>query len=130
MLSSKWSSVCGLSGHRPMTLHSPTENIAVINHKILEANSQVQNVKIGGHQNVSFNKSIVARAVPIREQSLSFHSRQKFHQHPVQKRTLAMPPGSPCNIQSPPCVSVDCEPLTHAVFLIKESPDKELMTDL
>ncbi|GFV87531.1 uncharacterized protein TNCV_3281691 [Trichonephila clavipes] len=37
--------------HRPMTLHSPTENSqAVLNHKILEANSQVQNVKLGGHQ--------------------------------------------------------------------------------
>ncbi|GFV44818.1 uncharacterized protein TNCV_563671 [Trichonephila clavipes] len=37
--------------HRPMTLHSPTENsLAVLNHKILEANSQVQNVKLGGHQ--------------------------------------------------------------------------------
>ncbi|GFX21618.1 uncharacterized protein TNCV_1400421 [Trichonephila clavipes] len=34
-----------------MTLHSPTENsLAVLNHKILEANSQVQNVKLGGHQ--------------------------------------------------------------------------------
>ncbi|GFU37076.1 uncharacterized protein TNCV_1554821 [Trichonephila clavipes] len=34
-----------------MTLHSPTENIpAVLNLKILEANSQVQNVKLGGHQ--------------------------------------------------------------------------------
>ncbi|GFV48446.1 uncharacterized protein TNCV_3027161 [Trichonephila clavipes] len=34
-----------------MTLHSPTENSpAVLNHKILEANSQVQNVKLGGHQ--------------------------------------------------------------------------------
>ncbi|GFX09922.1 synaptogenesis protein syg-2 [Trichonephila clavipes] len=48
--------------HRPTTLHSPTENsLAVLNHKILEANSQVQNVKLGGH--VSFNKLIVARAV-------------------------------------------------------------------
>ncbi|GFV93564.1 general transcription factor II-I repeat domain-containing protein 2A [Trichonephila clavipes] len=37
--------------HRPMILHSPTENsLAVLNHKILEANSQVQNVKLGGHQ--------------------------------------------------------------------------------
>ncbi|GFT32415.1 uncharacterized protein TNCV_4484341 [Trichonephila clavipes] len=37
--------------HRPMTLHSPTKNsLAVLNHKILEANSQVQNVKLGGHQ--------------------------------------------------------------------------------
>ncbi|GFV10224.1 uncharacterized protein TNCV_3661761 [Trichonephila clavipes] len=36
--------------HRPLTLHSPTENsLAVLNHKILEANSQVQNVKLGGH---------------------------------------------------------------------------------
>ncbi|GFU73203.1 uncharacterized protein TNCV_2030731 [Trichonephila clavipes] len=34
-----------------MTLHSPTENsLAVLNHKILEGNSQVQNVKLGGHQ--------------------------------------------------------------------------------
>ncbi|GFT97320.1 uncharacterized protein TNCV_2899151 [Trichonephila clavipes] len=33
-----------------MTLHSPTENsLAVLNHKILEANSQVQNGKLGGH---------------------------------------------------------------------------------
>ncbi|GFW08146.1 uncharacterized protein TNCV_2979131 [Trichonephila clavipes] len=37
--------------HRPMTLHSFTENsLAVLNHKILEANSQVRNVKLGGHQ--------------------------------------------------------------------------------
>ncbi|GFW90842.1 uncharacterized protein TNCV_2418361 [Trichonephila clavipes] len=36
--------------YRPMTLHSPTENsLAVLNHKILEANSQVQNVTLGGH---------------------------------------------------------------------------------
>ncbi|GFU73166.1 uncharacterized protein TNCV_1268061 [Trichonephila clavipes] len=35
----------------PKTLQSPTENsLAVLNHKILEANSQVQNVKLGGHQ--------------------------------------------------------------------------------
>ncbi|GFV92483.1 uncharacterized protein TNCV_3950931 [Trichonephila clavipes] len=34
-----------------LMLHSPTENsLAVSNHKILEANSQVQNVKLGGHQ--------------------------------------------------------------------------------
>ncbi|GFS58957.1 uncharacterized protein TNCV_68821 [Trichonephila clavipes] len=34
-----------------MTLHSPSENsLAVLNQKILEANSQVQNVKLGGHQ--------------------------------------------------------------------------------
>ncbi|GFV31456.1 uncharacterized protein TNCV_3462621 [Trichonephila clavipes] len=34
-----------------MTLHSSIENsLAVLNHKILEANSQVQNVKLGGHQ--------------------------------------------------------------------------------
>ncbi|GFT65295.1 uncharacterized protein TNCV_1559431 [Trichonephila clavipes] len=34
-----------------MTLHSPTENsLAVLSHKILEAISQVQNVKLGGHQ--------------------------------------------------------------------------------
>ncbi|GFX24025.1 uncharacterized protein TNCV_2731301 [Trichonephila clavipes] len=34
-----------------MTLHGPTENSqAVLNHNILEANSQVQNVKLGGHQ--------------------------------------------------------------------------------
>ncbi|GFU37852.1 hypothetical protein TNCV_1063691 [Trichonephila clavipes] len=34
-----------------MTLHSRTENsLAVLNHKILEANLQVQNVKLGGQQ--------------------------------------------------------------------------------
>ncbi|GFV93132.1 uncharacterized protein TNCV_2552231 [Trichonephila clavipes] len=34
-----------------MTLHNPTENsLAVLNHKILEANSQVQKAKLGGHQ--------------------------------------------------------------------------------
>ncbi|GFX15267.1 uncharacterized protein TNCV_3301981 [Trichonephila clavipes] len=34
-----------------MTLHSLTKNsLAVLNHKILEANSQVQNGKLGGHQ--------------------------------------------------------------------------------
>ncbi|GFY31928.1 uncharacterized protein TNCV_2620651 [Trichonephila clavipes] len=34
-----------------MTLHSPTKNsLAVLNHNILETNSQVQNVKLGGHQ--------------------------------------------------------------------------------
>ncbi|GFX01141.1 uncharacterized protein TNCV_4581071 [Trichonephila clavipes] len=34
-----------------MTLHSPTENsLAVLNRKILEANSLVQNVKLGRHQ--------------------------------------------------------------------------------
>ncbi|GFU92282.1 uncharacterized protein TNCV_1338631 [Trichonephila clavipes] len=37
--------------HRPMTLHSPTENsLAVSNHKILEANLLVQNEKLCGHQ--------------------------------------------------------------------------------
>ncbi|GFU72910.1 uncharacterized protein TNCV_2395381 [Trichonephila clavipes] len=34
-----------------MTLHCPTENsLAVLNHKILEANSQIQNVELSGHQ--------------------------------------------------------------------------------
>ncbi|GFT30256.1 hypothetical protein TNCV_3467091 [Trichonephila clavipes] len=34
-----------------MTLHSSTENsLAVLNRKILEANSQIQNAKLGGHQ--------------------------------------------------------------------------------
>ncbi|GFX04202.1 hypothetical protein TNCV_3973511 [Trichonephila clavipes] len=48
--------------HRPMTLHSPTKNsLAVLNHKILEANSQVQKGEIRRSPNVSFNKSIVAR---------------------------------------------------------------------
>ncbi|GFX45079.1 hypothetical protein TNCV_3431271 [Trichonephila clavipes] len=47
-----------------MTLHSPTENsLAVLNHKILEANSQVQKREIRRSPNVSFNKLIVARAV-------------------------------------------------------------------
>ncbi|GFU94028.1 uncharacterized protein TNCV_1738801 [Trichonephila clavipes] len=35
--------------HRPMTLHSTKISLAVLNHKILEDNSQVQNVKLGGH---------------------------------------------------------------------------------
>ncbi|GFX30805.1 putative DD41D transposase [Trichonephila clavipes] len=41
-----------------MTLHSPTENnLAVLNNKILEANSQVQNVKLDGHQTcISINR--------------------------------------------------------------------------
>ncbi|GFW94743.1 uncharacterized protein TNCV_4247831 [Trichonephila clavipes] len=35
----------------PWLYIAPTENsLAVLNHKILEANSQVQNVKLGGHQ--------------------------------------------------------------------------------
>ncbi|GFV93824.1 uncharacterized protein TNCV_367231 [Trichonephila clavipes] len=43
MLSSKGSSVC------PSV--TPQKNsLAVLNHKILEANSQVQNVKLGAHQ--------------------------------------------------------------------------------
>ncbi|GFW65151.1 uncharacterized protein TNCV_394171 [Trichonephila clavipes] len=34
-----------------MTLHSPTDScLAVLNYKILEANPQVQNVKLDGHQ--------------------------------------------------------------------------------
>ncbi|GFU68099.1 hypothetical protein TNCV_1708131 [Trichonephila clavipes] len=34
-----------------MTLHSPTENsLAVLNHKIFETKSQVQNVKLSSHQ--------------------------------------------------------------------------------
>ncbi|GFT70537.1 ATP-dependent DNA helicase [Trichonephila clavipes] len=37
--------------HRPMVLHSPKENSpAVLNHKILEVNSQGQNGKLGGQQ--------------------------------------------------------------------------------
>ncbi|GFW99115.1 uncharacterized protein TNCV_3008851 [Trichonephila clavipes] len=37
--------------HRPMTLHSPTENsLSGVKSQDLEANSQVQNVKLGGHQ--------------------------------------------------------------------------------
>ncbi|GFV79743.1 uncharacterized protein TNCV_1725681 [Trichonephila clavipes] len=37
--------------HRPMTLHNPTKNsLAVLYYKILESYSQVQNVKLGGHQ--------------------------------------------------------------------------------
>ncbi|GFX47213.1 uncharacterized protein TNCV_2747891 [Trichonephila clavipes] len=45
--------------HRPMTLHSRTGNsLAVLNQKILEVNSQVQNVKLGGHQTcLSINRS-------------------------------------------------------------------------
>ncbi|GFT86384.1 hypothetical protein TNCV_3258941 [Trichonephila clavipes] len=58
--------------HRPITLHSPTENsLTVLNHKILEANSHVQNVKLGGHPpNVSFNKSIVTCCAVLLEPQL------------------------------------------------------------
>ncbi|GFV16981.1 hypothetical protein TNCV_1426811, partial [Trichonephila clavipes] len=59
MLSSKWSSVVAYL-HSPMPLHSPTENsLAVLNHKILEANSQCPKREIRRSPNVSFNKSIV-----------------------------------------------------------------------
>ncbi|GFV18391.1 hypothetical protein TNCV_2332071 [Trichonephila clavipes] len=45
-----------------MTSHSPTENsLAVLNHKILEANSPDPKREIRRSPNVSFNKSIVAR---------------------------------------------------------------------
>ncbi|GFV09361.1 hypothetical protein TNCV_4651981 [Trichonephila clavipes] len=45
--------------HRPMTLHSPTENsLAVLNHKILRPIHYAQNVKLGGHQTCLFHKSI------------------------------------------------------------------------
>ncbi|GFU53833.1 hypothetical protein TNCV_4254421 [Trichonephila clavipes] len=47
-----------------MTLHSPTENSLAVLKKILEANSQIQNVKLGGHQTrLSINR--VTRAVWI-----------------------------------------------------------------
>ncbi|GFU74824.1 hypothetical protein TNCV_4424871 [Trichonephila clavipes] len=50
--------------HRPMTLHSRTEySLPVLNHKILEANSSSPKREIRRSPNVSFNKSIVARAV-------------------------------------------------------------------
>ncbi|GFU85357.1 uncharacterized protein TNCV_2386621 [Trichonephila clavipes] len=40
-----------------MTLHSPTKNsLVVLNHKILEANSQVQNVKNGHQTCLSINR--------------------------------------------------------------------------
>ncbi|GFV87477.1 uncharacterized protein TNCV_3281151 [Trichonephila clavipes] len=40
-----------------MTLHSPTENsLAVLNHKILEANSQVQNVNVSNQTCLSINR--------------------------------------------------------------------------
>ncbi|GFV43079.1 hypothetical protein TNCV_5027691 [Trichonephila clavipes] len=43
-----------------MTLLSPTENsLAVLNHKILEAISQVKNVKLGGHQKIDCSTSYV-----------------------------------------------------------------------
>ncbi|GFX24806.1 transposable element Tc3 transposase [Trichonephila clavipes] len=40
-----------------MTLHSPTANsLAVLNHKILEVNSQFQNVKLGDfHKRILFS---------------------------------------------------------------------------
>ncbi|GFX64934.1 alpha-2 adrenergic receptor [Trichonephila clavipes] len=57
--------------HRPMTLHSPTENsLAVLNHKILEANSQLldimivqfRNEKVSNHGSIpiTFDCNVVA----------------------------------------------------------------------
>ncbi|GFU66492.1 hypothetical protein TNCV_3807351 [Trichonephila clavipes] len=64
MLSSNGQALLVAYPHRPMTLHSPTENsLAVLNDKILEANSQGPKREIRRSPNVSFNKSIVARAV-------------------------------------------------------------------
>ncbi|GFW49291.1 hypothetical protein TNCV_3058011 [Trichonephila clavipes] len=54
-----------------MTLHSPTENsLAVLNHKILEANSQVQNVKLGGHQTCLCGTSCVTCCAVLLEPQL------------------------------------------------------------
>ncbi|GFU75901.1 hypothetical protein TNCV_3522051 [Trichonephila clavipes] len=51
MLSSKWPSVCGLSRIDQCLYIAPTESsLAVLNLQILEVNSRVQNVKLGGHQ--------------------------------------------------------------------------------
>ncbi|GFX90898.1 uncharacterized protein TNCV_3167291 [Trichonephila clavipes] len=68
-----------------MTLHSPTENsLAALNHKILEVNSQVQNVKLGGHQTrISINRMwhelcdmlcrLVGTTAPRHHQKVSNH---------------------------------------------------------
>ncbi|GFT62030.1 hypothetical protein TNCV_3811981 [Trichonephila clavipes] len=74
MLSSKWSSFVAYP-HRPMTLHSPTKNsLAVLNHKILEANSQVQNVKLGVtkrvFQSIDCGKSCVTCCAVLLEPQL------------------------------------------------------------
>ncbi|GFU93964.1 hypothetical protein TNCV_1672201 [Trichonephila clavipes] len=50
--------------HRPITLHSPTENsLAVLNPKDLGGQFTGPKREIRRSPNVSFNKSIVARAV-------------------------------------------------------------------
>ncbi|GFX49040.1 hypothetical protein TNCV_2798311 [Trichonephila clavipes] len=62
MLSSNWSTFVAYP-HRPMTLHSPTVySLAVLNHKILRPIPGSER-EIRRSPNVSFNKSIVARAV-------------------------------------------------------------------
>ncbi|GFW04974.1 hypothetical protein TNCV_597681 [Trichonephila clavipes] len=48
--------------HRPMILHSPTENSLGAKSQNLGGQFTDPNVKLGGHQ-TSFNKSIVTRAV-------------------------------------------------------------------
>ncbi|GFX49960.1 hypothetical protein TNCV_3882891 [Trichonephila clavipes] len=63
MLSSKWSAFVAYP-HRPMILHSPTENsLAGVNSQDLGGQFTGPKREIRRSPNVSFNKSIVARAV-------------------------------------------------------------------
>ncbi|GFU79248.1 hypothetical protein TNCV_2137711 [Trichonephila clavipes] len=70
-----------------MTLHSPTENsLSVLNHKILEANSQVQNVKLGGHQTcLSMNRlwhelcDMLCRLIGTKAANLAYENREQRH---------------------------------------------------
>ncbi|GFT75122.1 hypothetical protein TNCV_2244921 [Trichonephila clavipes] len=88
--------------HRPMTLHSPTENsLAVLNHKILEANSQVQNVKLGGHQTcLSINRlgtsCVTCRTVLLEPQLLDIMIVQ-FRNEKVSKHG-SIPTTIDCNV--------------------------------
>ncbi|GFW82242.1 uncharacterized protein TNCV_3817231 [Trichonephila clavipes] len=130
-----------------MTLHSPTENsLAVLNHKIFEANSQVQNVKSTGHQTcLSINRlwhelcdmlrRLVGTTAPghhdclIQERKKSKKEQNSLFIEGNDKRELyATPPGSPSNNQSSVCYSIDYEILTHTIFPVKGIPDMGLRT--
>ncbi|GFX06453.1 hypothetical protein TNCV_3016871 [Trichonephila clavipes] len=84
-----------------MTLHSPTENsLAVLNHKILEANSQVQNVKLGGHQtclSIDCSTSCVTCCVVLLEPQLLDIMIVQFRNEKVSNHGL-IPITIDCNV--------------------------------
>ncbi|GFS59572.1 hypothetical protein TNCV_2580951 [Trichonephila clavipes] len=84
-----------------MTLHSPTKNsLAVLNQKIFLANSQVQNVKLGGHQTcLSINRLWNKLCVMLR------------------RLVGTTAPGHPdCSIQGSIPITIDCNVVAFIVF--------------